>query len=171
MNSLKKINRIRFIKNVSVSVSLAIALIAGLSLVGSEKTIAAGSANSVTIILENYLTSATTSEGPFTATGDLNTSGFNTMVVRATRTTPNGTTLHCSTVLTDAHGTITIDLQCRMILTSETTAGGPGHWMIVRGTGAYANLHGTGSLTMDIDFVTGLAVETMVGSVFFDNRP
>ena len=89
------------------------------------------------------------------------------MVVRGTRTG----TLHCSTVLTDDQGTITIDLECRMILTSETTAGGPGHWVVASGTGAYANLHGTGSLTMDIDFVTGLAVETLVGSVFFDDRP
>jgi hypothetical protein len=162
MNSLKNINRIRFTKN-----ALAIALLAGLSLVGFEKTIAAGSPDSVTIILENYLTSATGSEGPFTATGDLNTSGFNTMVVRGTKSN----TLHCSTVLTDDQGSITLDLQCRMILTSETTAGGPGHWMVVSGTGAYANLHGAGSLTMDIDFVTGAAVETLQGFVFFDNRP
>ena len=147
--------------------ALAIALIAGLSLVGSEKAIAAGSPDSVTIILENQLTSATGSEGPFIATGDLNTSGFNTMVVRATKSN----TLHCSTVLTDEHGTITIDLQCRMILTSETTAGGPGHWVVASGTGAYANLHGTGSLTMDIDFVTGAAVETLVGFVSFNIRP
>ena len=157
MNILKNINRIRFTKN-----ALAIALIAGLSLVGPGKTIAAGSANSVTIVLN-----LTGGEGPFIATGDLNTSGFNTMVVRGTRTG----TLHCSTVLTDAHGTITINLQCRMILTSETTAGGPGHWVVASGTGAYANLHGTGSLTMDIDFVTGAAVETLVGFVFVDNRP
>ena len=164
MNSLTRINKIRFTKNVRLT--LALAFIAGLSLVGSEKTIAGGSSNSVTIILENHLTSATSSEGPFDATGDLNTSGFNTMLARSTRSG----TLHCSTVLTDGQGTITLNLECRMIPTSETTAGGPGRWVVASGTGAYANLHGTGSLTMDIDFETGAAVETLVGSVFFDKR-
>ena len=56
-----------------------------------------------------------------------------------------------------------------VIPTSPTTAGGPGQWAVVSGTGAYANLHGAGSLTMDIDFVSGAAVETMEGSVFFDS--
>ena len=86
------------------------------------------------------------------------------------RVTKSGT-LHCSTVLTDAHGTITLDLQCRMIPTSETTFGGPGHWVVVDGTGAYANLHGAGSLTMAINGLTGDTVETLVGFVSFDNRP
>ena len=146
------------------SVSLGIALIAGMGLLGSEKAIAARSPTPVTIILDNHITS-TGSEGPFTATGDLNTSGFNTMVVRGTKTG----TLHCQTVLTDAQGSITLALQCQMILTSATTAGGPGHWAVVSGTGAYAHLHGTGSLTMDINFVTGAAVEMMEGAVFFDS--
>src|SRR5206468_3232227 len=161
-NSLKKINSARLTKNAgrslaalsgfltgaasrttvrSGSVSLGIALIAGMGLLGSEKAIAAHSPTPVSIFLDNHIKSTGT-EGPFTATGELNTSGFNTMDVRGTRTG----TLHCQTVLTDAQGSITLDLQCQMILTSPTTAGGPGHWAVVNGTGAYANLHGTGSL-------------------------
>jgi hypothetical protein len=54
-----------------------------------------------------------------------------------------------------------------MIPTGPTTAGGPGQWVIVSGTGAYANLHGAGDLTMDIDSVTLAAVESMEGFVFF----
>jgi hypothetical protein len=118
----------------------------------------------VTIILDNHFT-ATGTEGPFTATGGLNTSGFNVMDVRPTKSG----TLHCRTVLTDANGSFTLGLECRMIPTGPTTAGGPGHWVVLSGTGAYANLHGTGSLTMDIDFVAGTAVETMDGEIFFDN--
>ena len=94
-NSLKKINSTRFTSNAGRSlaalsgfltgtasktkvlsgvVSLGIALIAGMGLLGSEKAIAARSPTPVSIILDNHITS-TGSEGPFTATGGLNTSG------------------------------------------------------------------------------------------------
>ena len=93
-------------KTKSLSVrSLSIALIAGLSLLGSEKAIAARSPTPVTIILDNHITSTGT-EGPFTASGGLNTSGFNKMVVRAAGNGPWGQTLHCNTVLTDANGSL-----------------------------------------------------------------
>ena len=116
----------------------------------------------VTIILEN--------DGSFIATGALSASGTYVMDVNPRGLGPWGTTLHCPTVLTNANGTITVRLDCRMILTSESTAGGPGNWRILSGTGAYANLHGEGTLTMDIDFVANTAVENLVGNVFFDNR-
>jgi hypothetical protein len=121
----------------------------------------------VTIILNNKLTSATASEGPFTPSGGLNTSGYNKMVIGAFSKTLR---FHCKTVLTNAKGSITIHLACQMIPVPNTPlAGGPGHWVVVSGIGAYANLRGRGTLTMAINFATGAAVETMPGFVFLDN--
>ena len=111
----------------------------------------------VSIILET--------DNTFNATGGLSTNGTYVMDVDPRGFGTWGTTLHCPTVLTNANGTITIRLDCRMILTSPTTAGGPGNWRVLSGTGAYANLHGQGTLTMDIDFVANTAVETLVGQI------
>jgi len=112
----------------------------------------------VNIILET--------DNTFNSTGALSTNGTYVMEVDPRGFGAWGTTLHCPTILTDANGTITIRLECRMILTSPTTAGGPGNWRILSGTGAYANLRGQGTLTMDIDFVANTAVETLAGQVF-----
>jgi hypothetical protein len=43
-----------------------------------------------------------------------------------------------------------------------------GYWTILSGTGAYANLHGTGTLSETFDANAGTVVGTWEGSVHFD---
>jgi hypothetical protein len=53
--------------------------------------------------------------------------------------------LHITRVLTGEKGQITIRIQSKLIGETDDTATFVGHWVIVSGTGAYANLHGHGA--------------------------
>jgi hypothetical protein len=79
-----------------------------------------------------------TNTGYFTSSGDPTTSGYYSMDVHLV----GEDSLHCSQTLeVPAVGTITIISDCS--LTTNT-----GAWYITKGTGAYANLRGNGSLIM-----------------------
>jgi hypothetical protein len=43
-----------------------------------------------------------------------------------------------------------------------------GHWTVIAGTGAYATLHGTGTLTESFDSNAGTVIGSWEGSVHFD---
>jgi hypothetical protein len=64
-------------------------------------------------------------------------------------------------VFTGTQVTITIRIQ-------STFAGGTftGQWVVVSGTGAYANLHGEGLRVATID--AGIVTETLTGEFHFD---
>jgi hypothetical protein len=90
--------------------------------------------------------------GTFTTSGSLTLSGTTTMDIGLNH---NGKRGHCVVVLVTSDGTITIHQEC--------TFGPPipkGQWKIVGGTGAYANLRGSGSLTMPP------ATELMTGVIY-----
>lgn len=88
--------------------------------------------------------------GAFIATGAIETSGTSIMnVVPLSKVA-----IHCSILLTDEHGTITIHQECNF-----ATPIPQGRWEIVSGTGAYANLRGNGSLTMPGN-------ESMIGVIY-----
>ena|SRR2546421_2638380 len=76
--------------------------------------------------------------GYFTSSGDPTTAGTWIMYV-----TPVGSdSLHCSQTLdVPSEGTITV-------LTFCSLANNTGAWRVLKGTGAYSNLHGNGSLVM-----------------------
>ncbi len=74
--------------------------------------------------------------GPFSTTGALQISGTVTMHVDVIA---NGARLHCLLVFTAPDGTFTVNMHC---LPPN------GRWEIVSGTGAYANLRGTGLTNM-----------------------
>jgi hypothetical protein len=80
--------------------------------------------------------------GTFVVTGALTLSGIAVMDVGPNQ---NGMIAHCTVVLTpdDGSGTIVIDQECQF-----ATNPSKGHWQIVSGTGAYADLKGNGSLLM-----------------------
>src|SRR5439155_16747743 len=80
-------------------------------------------------------------EGVFTATGALVATGTNFMDVR-----PSGksTSIHCTNSVVTPQGTFTILMDCQFITST-------GQWRITNGTGAYANLRGTGSLVMSFN--------------------
>ena len=77
-------------------------------------------------------------DGKLTATGALEASGSNFMVVR-----PSGksTAIHCLNSVVTPQGSFTIVMDCQFITST-------GQWRITDGTGAYKNLRGNGSLTM-----------------------
>lgn len=74
--------------------------------------------------------------GPFSTRGALQISGTVAMHVDVTA---NGARIHCLLVFTAPDGTFTVNMHC---LPPN------GRWEIVSGTGAYANLRGTGFTDM-----------------------
>ncbi len=90
-----------------------------------------------TLTITQYVNEITNT-GYFTSSGDPTTSGTYSMDVHLAGTD----SLHCSQTLVVATvGTITIISDCSM--TTNT-----GTWYISKGTGAFANLKGNGSLIM-----------------------
>ena len=86
----------------------------------------------------------------FTITGAFEAQGTSVMTVYP----KSGVVVHCTIVLTDGNGTITIHQECNF-----ATKIPQGRWEIVSGDGAYANLRGNGSLTMPGN-------ESMVGFIY-----
>lgn len=97
-----------------------------------------------------------TNTGYFTSSGDPTTSGTYSMDVH-----PVGTdSIHCSQTLVVATvGTITIISDCS--ITTNT-----GSWYITKGTGAYANLQGNGSLIMSPPTNNTPDLESMYGKTW-----
>jgi hypothetical protein len=93
--------------------------------------------------------------GTFTSTGALNISGTSIMDVL-----PAGDSAHCTQTMTTPEGSFTMHQDC-----SGTNM--TGSWHIISGTGRYAHLKGSGTLTMmfppnvpagvkGIDTITGI---------------
>lgn len=118
------------------------------SLVSSFKTIPSVSksttfnrAGPITIIgLGNpLLTQGSTYFGTVTATGAFQAAGTYEMPTEV-----HGMALHCTFLITFPNGTITIRMNCNMVTFN-------GAWQVLKGTGAYSNLKGNGSLIMPND--------------------
>lgn len=62
----------------------------------------------------------------------------------------NGKKTHSEATFIYGNGTITAKTHCVVTITSPSTATGIGTWIIVKGTGAYAKIKGSGSLTFDV---------------------
>ena len=97
--------------------------------------------------------------GTWTATGALADSG--TLVEPSVNFVGNGQ-LHIERVFTGTQGTITIRIQSTLVGPGTFT----GYWVVVSGTGAYANLHGEGLRAATIN--AGIVTETLTGDVHFD---
>jgi hypothetical protein len=62
----------------------------------------------------------------------------------------NGKKTHSEVTFTYTNGTITAKTHSDITITGSTTASGSGTWLIVRGTGAYTGVKGSGSLTLNV---------------------
>jgi hypothetical protein len=62
----------------------------------------------------------------------------------------NGKKTHSEVIFSYADGTVTAKTHSDIILTSESTATGTGRWIITKGTGAYAGISGSGTLTLAV---------------------
>jgi hypothetical protein len=103
--------------------------------------------------------------GTWTATGGIADTG--TLVEAVPIFVGNGQ-LHIERVLTGEQGTITVRIQSTVTGVVGDTATFTGYWVVVSGTGAYADLHGHGLRTATVDLNTSIATETLTGDVHFD---
>jgi len=76
--------------------------------------------------------------------------------------------LHIDRVLTGSSGTITIRIQSTLTRIDGNVATFVGQWVVVSGSGSYANLHAGGERSATLDFTTGIVSETLTGDAHFD---
>jgi len=74
--------------------------------------------------------------------------------------------VHLVRVMTGSKGIITLVEDNSLTVEPDGTIVGTGHWAVIAGTGAYAELHGQG--TDRGVAVKGVVTETLTGSVHFD---
>ena len=103
--------------------------------------------------------------GTWTATGAIADAG--TLTEPFLKFVGNGQ-LHIERVLTGEQGTITLRIQSTLTGVIGDIAKFTGYWVIVSGTGAYADVHGQGLRTATVDLNTAIATETLTGDVHFD---
>jgi hypothetical protein len=94
--------------------------------------------------------------GTWTASGGINDSG--TLVQPVDFRVGQGRVVHLVRVMTGSKGTIT--------LVEDNLIGVRGHWAIIAGTGAYAELHGDGTTSGVL--VNGVVTDTLTGSVHYN---
>lgn len=117
----------------------------------------------VVIALDLHFTSPTTTVGTFTSTGAIADAGAASQTLRFA-----DSTVHGVQTMTSPEGTITIRFQSINTATGPATFDTAGRWVIVGGTGAYADLHGTGSGSGEVDLAAGTLVLTYTGSAHID---
>ena len=107
--------------------------------------------------------------GPFTGTwsasGGISDSG--TLAENPVNFVGNGE-LHIVRAVTGSLGTFTLRIDSKAV--SQEPNGNvdfTGHWVVIAGTGAYADLHGQGTRNAVVD-TSGVVTETLTGSVHFD---
>jgi hypothetical protein len=143
---------------ISVKSRIAAAAVAA-ALAGGATLAAAGPVSASTSVLVTI--QCTVIIGPFTGTwsasGGISDSG--TLVQPVDFRVGQGRVVHLMRVMTGSKGTIT--------LVEDNLIGTPvGHWAIIAGTGAYAQLHGDGTSSGVV--VNGVVTDTLTGSVHFD---
>jgi hypothetical protein len=110
--------------------------------------------------------------GPFTGTwsasGGINDSGTLTQPVdfRVGVGAAGFDQVHLVRVMTGSKGTITLVEDDSLTLEPDGTIESTGHWAVIAGTGAYAELRGQGTAVGVV--VKGVVTETDTGSVHFD---
>lgn len=109
--------------------------------------------------------------GPFTGTwsasGGISDSG--TLVEPSVNLRGNPGAIHIVREVTGSKGTFTLRIDSP-VATVEPNGNldFTGHWVVISGTGAYADLHGEGTRTAVGDFINGVVTETLTGSVHYD---
>jgi hypothetical protein len=125
--------------------------------------VAASQPEEVVITLDLYFTGPDTAAGTFSATGAVNDSGSVSQQFMFA-----GRTAHGLKTIEGSEGTITIRFDVRLTPTGPTTAVAEGRFVILSGTGSYANLRGAGSTFIEADFVSGTLIGTYSGRAHYD---
>ena len=108
--------------------------------------------------------------GPFTGTwsasGGINDSG--TLVEPSVLPTGQAE-LHIVRDVTGSLGTFTLRIESKAVAVEpDGSVVFTGHWVVISGTGAYANLAGEGTRNAVANHNTGVVTETLTGSVHYD---
>jgi hypothetical protein len=111
--------------------------------------------------------------GTFSATGGIEDAGtFTTLNVHASAAgAPTFLIIHATYEFVGERGTFTIRLQIKETATADPAVlTGQGAWVVLRGTGAYANLHAEGTVTGVVDerAEPALFVRTYTGNAHVD---
>jgi hypothetical protein len=102
--------------------------------------------------------------GTWSASGGINDSG--TAVEPTVNLVGNGE-LHIVRDVTGSKGTFTLRIDSKLVaIEPDGSHVFTGHWVVIAGTGAYADLHGQGTRSAVV--TNGVVTETLTGSVHFD---
>lgn len=124
-----------------------------LSVACSDDATAPDPSGPVTIAIAQSLTGQTTSAGAFTMTGARADSGSTTEELTfGGPLTQSPVPLTYVRTLTGKQGTLTVRGSATLTFTSQTAATLAGTWTVEKGTGAYANTTGTGTITGAANF-------------------
>jgi hypothetical protein len=106
--------------------------------------------------------------GPFTGTwsasGGINDSG--TLAETTVFVAGNGE-VHIVRDVTGSQGTFTLRIDSKAFSQPDGTVDFTGQWVVITGTGAYADLHGQGTRSA-VANTNGVVTETLTGSVHYD---
>lgn len=157
----------------TLAVAAAIAMVVALPLAASEK-------NEEPFVLTermqltsfNPATGDGTQAGTFVAAGAVNASGSAAATFRVTPGNGGCGVLTGPHTFTTSAGTITVFTKaavCPFPPPTTPRSFARGHWRIVRSSGAYAGLHGEGSIFATADFLTGEITIARDGTVERDD--
>jgi hypothetical protein len=135
-------------------------------------TAQAAKPQAISLTFTMHLTTATTATGTWTSTSDLAVlNGKSGTVVQTTKVTgkgkgkgkKTGQVVHGRKVVTASDGTFTIQFNGGIKPTGATTSEVNGRFVLKKGTGAYAGLHGTGKIHATLDSASGAITAVYTG--------
>jgi hypothetical protein len=126
----------------------------------------------ISLTFTMHFTSATTAHGTWTSTSDLAVlNGKSGTVVQTPKITGKGKgkgrmtgqVVHGRKVVTASDGTFVIQFNGGIKPTGATTSEVNGRFVLKKGTGAYAGLHGTGKIHATLDSASGAITAVYTG--------
>jgi hypothetical protein len=149
-----------------------IAVLLGITAIAAPVAAQAAKPQAISLTFTMHFTSATTATGTWTSTSDLAVlNGKSGTVVQTTKVTgkgkgkgkKTGQVVHGRKVVTASDGTFTIQFNGGIKPTGATTSEVNGRFVLKKGTGAYAGLHGTGKIHATLDSASGAITAVYTG--------
>jgi hypothetical protein len=149
-----------------------LALLTTLAAVALPLAAHAARPQSISLTFTMHFTSATTATGTWTSTSELAVlNGKSGTVVQTTKITgkgkgkgkKTGQVVHGRNVVTASDGTFIIQFNGGIKPTGATTSEVNGRFVLKKGTGAYAGLHGTGKIHATLDSASGAITAVYTG--------
>ncbi len=151
---------------------LTLAALATVAAVAFPLAAHASKPQAMSLTFTMHFTSATTATGTWTSTSDLAVlSGKSGTVVQTTKITgkgkgkgkKTGQVVHGRKVVTASDGTFILQFNGGIKPTGATTSEVNGRFVLKKGTGAYAGLHGTGKIHATLDSASGAITAVYTG--------